>query len=161
MSSNQEKMNISKMKKIWKKHIINNANVIYKLLSDNGLIIYTKSHSHQKIDEGEEEQPGDEIIEDDHGVRCRVDYDEDGNEDGYTPVEPHCVNCGYIVNECNCELDNEILNWFQIDKQLYDLVIEIIPVARLNDQNEEMYFLGCHLNEDFYKCLEPAIDLFN
>lgn len=161
MSSNQEKKNNLIMKKIWKKHIINNANIIYKLLLDNHLIIYTETHSQQKIDEGEEEENGDVIIEDDHGVRCRIDYDEDGNEDGYTPIEPHCVNCGYIVENCECKRENKIFSWFQIDKQLYDLVIKIIPVARLNNENEKMYFLGCYLNKDFYKCLEPALHLFN
>ena len=34
---------------------------------------------------------------DNHGIKCLND-----EENGYRPVEPHCVNCGYKPDDCEC-----------------------------------------------------------
>ena len=43
---------------------------------------------------------------DDEGVRCRH-----SKEDGWEPVEEHCLNCGRIPNDCDCE-QYQCARWF-------------------------------------------------
>jgi len=157
-SINQERVEaerrFDKMREFWGDHVIGKASKVFGILNEQGEVDITMPYVEPNVVEGEEEQEGDEIVEDDHGVRCRVD-----TEGRFTPVEPHCGDCDYVVDSCECQWEGDVVGWFQVDKELYDLAEDKIPVAHTIDEGERMYFLGCVIMEGFYcRCLEPIVD---
>jgi hypothetical protein len=154
-SITQEQLN--KMSQFWTEHVIGEANSAFNNLNEREEVCITMPFGRPNLvypEIDEEEEDGEEE-ENSAGVLCRVDTS--GN---WIQVEPYCRDCEYTRDNCCCEWRGEISTWFQVDKVLYELAFQEIPVAKASTyEGEDMYFLGCEFTTgSYYRSLEPVVD---
>ena len=94
---------------------------------------------HQQEHEEEEEEGSNKYTRDDNGVECFVTADAPND---FTPLEPHCANCGYPPHICDpyytrCDA-YEPARWFNEEKgEWIDHKPVALVVAALTPEQEE------------------------